>query len=186
MGIGPLKLNWMSLSTAVIVWHPDRGEVTACPIGRILHEELSQKERGGKHPWVPTGNAFLGFRLEPNLILLNWQNRFYLLDSRVEVTDDDIRRSFALHARRFGEADQNAEIIFEYPVSRKWRIDDIGRFRVGSINGDWFPVRAGAEGRFLHASGDGNRALVVEDFERGGQDTVWTGYQIQEKDIRTV
>jgi hypothetical protein len=176
----------MDLDHAVIVWHPDRGEVTACPIGRIVYEELTQRQRGAQNPWVPTGNTFLAFRLETNLLLLNWQNRFYLLDSRVEVTDDDIRRSFASHARRFGDADQNADVLFEYPASKKWRMDDIGRFRIGGIAGDWFALQAGAEGRFLHATGEGNRALVVEDFDSRGQDTVWTGYQIQEKDIRAL
>jgi hypothetical protein len=181
-----VRLHWMNLENAVIVWHPDRGEVTACPIGRIVYEELTQRQRGAQNPWVPTGNTFLAFRLETNLLLLNWQNRFYLLDSRVEVTDDDIRRSFASHARRFGDADQNADVLFEYPASRKWRMDDIGRFRIKGIDGDWYALQTGAEGRFLHASGEGNRALVVEDFDSRGQDTVWTGYQIQEKDIRAL
>jgi hypothetical protein len=180
----PLKLGWMNFEEAVTVWHPDRGEVTACAFGRILYEELTQRQRGAENPWVPTGSTFLGFRLEANLILLNWQNRFYLLDSRAEVTDDDIRRSFASHARAFGAADQNAKVVFEYPASKKWRIDDIGRFRVGDINGEWFPAEVGATGRFLHASGEGSRVLVVEDFDGGGQDSVWTGYRIKEQDVQ--
>jgi hypothetical protein len=41
----------------------------------------------------------------------------------------------------------------------------------------------GATGRFIHAAGEGERALVVEDFQFGGQDTIWTGYRIQESDV---
>jgi len=42
----------------------------------------------------------------------------------------------------------------------------------------------GTIGRFIHASHQ-NRILVVEDYQSGGagQDTLWTGYQIQKSNI---
>jgi hypothetical protein len=183
---GSQRLAWIKLGEPVTLWHPERGELTVCPLGRIVYQELTQRQRGPQNPWLPTGNAFLSFRLEERLVLLNWLNRFYLLDSRLEVTDDDIRRSFAPHARKFGDADQNALVEFEYPSSVKWRVDDIGRFRLSSVSGEWFPVEVGAEGRFLHASGEGSRALVVEDFDSGGRDVVWKGYLIGEDEIRGI
>jgi hypothetical protein len=149
----------------------------------VIYEELWQETRSG--PWVPTGNAFAGFRLEGNCFLLNWQNRLYLLDESQAISDADIRRDFAPYAHRFGQSDQTATVIFEYPPGR-WRIDDIGKFRVRIVEGEGIGFRPGAMGRFIHASGEGGRALVVEDYESGGggQDTVWRGYQIQEKDVQ--
>jgi hypothetical protein len=177
-------LSWVQSESVVIVWHPSRGEVNACPTGRILYEELTQKGRPPQATWVPTGGRFLGFKLEPSLLLLNWQNRYYLLDSLASATDDDIRRDFAPHAKRFGQSDQKAEVLFQYPAGTTWKIDDIGKFRVAEIAGDWSPTPAGATGRFIHASGEGGRALVVHDFEGGGPDSVLRGYRIAEGDIR--
>jgi hypothetical protein len=178
------RLGWIELGDAINVWHPKRGDLTLVVLGRVVHEELTQHQRGLQFPWVPTGNLFLGFRLEDSIELLNWQNRYYLLDSRTEVSDDDIRRNFATPARIFGDADQNARVEFRYPESTAWHIEDIGRFRIARIDGEWFPLDVGASCRFLHASGEGNQALVVEDFLSGGRDVTWTGYSIQEKDIR--
>jgi hypothetical protein len=179
-------LSWIRQDTAVIVWHPERGEVTACPIGQVEYQELTQRERGVHNPWVPTGGIYRGFRLEPELLLLNWQNRFYLLDSRELLTDDDVRRDFVKPAQRFGASDQAAEVTFQLADSTRWKIDDIGRFRISKVSGEWYPAAIGSTARFLHASADGERALVVEDFEGGGQDTLWRGYRVQERDIRSL
>jgi hypothetical protein len=135
---------------------------------------------------VPNGNVTCGLRLASGWFLLQWQNRIYLLDECREVSDDDIGRDFASHARAFGQADQKAVVTFEYPPSTIWRIEDIGKFRVREVSGRSPSVVVGATGRFIHAAGDGGRALAVEDFQFGGQDTVWTGYRIQESDVRGV
>jgi hypothetical protein len=66
-----------------------------------------------------------------------------------------------------------------------WHIDDIGKFRVEEVAGEALAMRPGGVGRFIHASGDGGRALVVEDYEgAGGQDTAWIGYQVEAADIK--
>jgi hypothetical protein len=134
---------------------------------------------------VPTGNVFLGFWLEGGMFLLHWQNRFYLLDDSVQVSDADIQRDFLPHARKYAQSDQTAEVHFAYPPAM-WRIDDIGKFRIESVDGQSLAFSPGSTGRFIHASGDSGRALVVEDYEGGGggQDTVWNGYQITEEDIK--
>ena len=177
------RLGWIDLGDAINVWHPERGNLTLSVMGRVVYQELTQHRRGVRFPWVPTGNLFLAFRLEENLVLLNWQTRYYLLDHRTEVSDDDIRRNFATPARTFGDADQNARVEFRYPESTLWHIEDIGRSRIARIDGEWFPLDVDNSCRFLHASGEGNRALVVEDFISGGRDLAWTGYRIQENDI---
>jgi len=43
-------------------------------------------------------------------------------------------------------------------------------------------------GRFIHASGADNRALVVEDYQSGsgGQDTAWTGWSIAWEDVSRI
>jgi len=63
-------------------------------------------------------------------------------------------------------------------------VDDIGKFRIDAVEGSTVDYLLQGLGRFIHASGDSQRALVVEDFEGGsGQDTVWIGYQIDENDV---
>ncbi len=169
----------------IYVQHPARGELMAHVLGRILYAELWQRSRGAQNPWVPTGNTFLGFWLEGDMFLLNWQNRVYLLDESDQLSDADIQRHFAPHARKFAQSDQTGDVYFAYPPA-SWHIDDIGKFRVETAQGEGLIFRPGAIGRFIHASGDGGRALVVEDYEGGGggQDTAWIGYQITEEQVR--
>ena len=81
-------------------------------------------------------------------------------------------------------ANQTAAVYFAYPPA-SWKIDDIGKFQIASVEGATLHARSGAIGRFVHASGDGNRALVVEDFEGGGgDDCAWIGYHLKEEDIK--
>lgn len=181
----PQKLGWIQVGQRIYVQHPVKGELMAHVLGRIVYSELWQQSRGPQSPWVPTGNVFLGFWLEGSLFLLHWQNRFYLLDEAVDLSDADIQTYFAPHARKFAQSDQTAEVYFSYPPAM-WKIDDIGKFRVDETEGEGLRFRPGATGRFIHSSGDSGRALVVEDYEGGGggQDTAWVGYQVQEEGIK--
>jgi hypothetical protein len=177
------KLDWIKLNDRIKVPHPVKGELTVHALGRILFTELWQASTGPQSPWVPTGNAFAGFWLEGEMLLLNWQNRFYLLDEHFEISDPEIQRDFLPHARKFAQSNQTADVYFAYPPA-SWHIDDIGKFDIASVEGAALNHRAGAVGRFIHASGDGNRALVLDDFESGAQDTVWIGYLLQEAQIQ--
>lgn len=181
----PQKLDWIRVGDRIYVNHPVKGEVMVHVLGRILYVELWQRTRGPQSPWVPTGNAFAGFWLEGNILLLNWQTRIYLLDESAQLSDPEIQRDFAPHAKKFAQSDQTAEVFFAYPPAM-WKIEDIGKFRVDEVEGEGFRLRPGAVGRFIHASGHENRALVLEDYEGGGggEDTVWTGYMIGEDAVR--
>lgn len=179
------KLDWVKVGGRIYVGHPVKGELMAHILGRIVYAELWQAQRGPQVPWTPTGNAFVGFWLEGGLFLLNWQTRFYLLDEAVQLSDADIQRDFLPHARKFAQSDQTADVYFSYPPAM-WHIDDIGKFRVDVVEGEGLNFCPGAIGRFIHASGDAGRGLVVEDYEGGGggQDTVWIGYQVAEDGIK--
>lgn len=182
------SLTKIQVGQRLRVQHPVQGELNVYVMGRVVFDELWQTSRGPQNPWVPTGNAYSGFWLETNLFLLNWQNRFYLLDERVPVSDTDIQRDFAAHARKFAQSDQTAEVLFSYPPTT-WKMDDIGKFRVRSFEGEGLTLTPGAVGRFIHASGSAQeegirRGLVVEDYEGGGQDTVWVGYLLESNDIQ--
>ncbi len=181
----PQTFNWIELGQRITVRHPVRGEMMAHVLGRILYAELWQRQRGPQIPWEPTGNAYLGFWLEGNMFLLNWQTRVYLLDESDQLSDADIQGTFAPHARKFAQSDQSADVYFAYPPAM-WHIDDIGKFRVEEIGGEGLRFQPGSIGRFIHASGDAGRALVVEDYEGSGrgQDTAWIGYQLAEDDVK--
>lgn len=179
----PQNLTRIQIGQRIKVRHPQQGELTLYVMGRITYQELWQQSRTPQSPWVPTGNSFYGFWLENNLFLLNWLTRFYLLEEGIPITDVDIQRDFAPHARKFAQSDQTADVYFAYPPA-SWHIDDIGKFRIQDVEGEGFRAGRGLTGRFIHASGDGQRALVVEDFEGAGQDMVWTGYQINAEDIK--
>lgn len=181
----PKKFAWIHLGQRITVQHPLKGELMAHVLGRIRYTELWQRRRDPQTPWTPTGNVFFGFWLEGDLFLLNWQNRVYLLDESTQLSDADIQRDFLPHARKFAQSDQTADVYFAYPPAM-WHIDDIGKFQVESTEGEGLHFRTGAVGRFIHASGDSGRALVLEDYESGGsgQDTVWIGYSTQEDLIR--
>lgn len=178
-----MKLDWMEIGQRIATQHPIHGLTLAHVIGRVHYIELWQHSRGAQVPWTPTGNTFLGFLLEGGTYLLNWQNRFYLLEGRDELSDADIQRYFQPYARQFAQSDQTADVYFSYPPAM-WHIDDIGKFRIGATEGEASLFRPGSVGRFIHASGDGGRALVVEDYESGGQDTAWNGYLLKEEDIQ--
>jgi hypothetical protein len=177
------KLDWIKVNDRITVPHPVKGALTEHVLGRILFTELWQTASGPQNPWVPTGNSFAGFWLDGEMLLLNWQNRFYLLDEHAEVSDPEIQRDFLPHARKFAQSNQTADVYFAYPPA-SWHIDDIGKFTIASVEGAALNHRAGAAGRFIHASGDGGRALVLDDFESGAQDMVWTGYLLQEAQIQ--
>jgi hypothetical protein len=179
------KLDWIRVGQQIRVHHAVKGDLSARVIGRILYAELWQQARGPQNPWIPTGSQFLGFWLDDRMFLLNWQNRFYLLDEAVDLSDVDIQQHFAPYARRFAQSDQTAEVIFAYPPA-SWRMVDIGKFRVLEAQGEGLRFNPGAVGRFIHAGGSEARALVVEDYEGGGtgRDTAWIGYSLNEDEIK--
>lgn len=182
------SLSHIQLGQRIRVRHPVQGDLTVYVMGQVIFDELWQTSRGPQSPWVPTGNAFSGFWLETNLFLLNWQNRYYLLDEMNPISDPEIQRDFLPHARKFAQSDQTADVYFSYPPTM-WHIDDIGKFRIRSTDGEGLRMSAGAVGRFIHASGSAQeanirRSLVLEDYEGGGQDTVWIGYLINDNDIQ--
>lgn len=178
------KLTGINVGQRIKVPHPVKGELTVHVLGRILYNELWQQSRSAQSPWVTTGNRFAGFWLDGEMLLLNWLNRFYLLDTNDPLSDTDIARDFAPHAKKFAQSDQTANVFFAYPPA-SWKIDDIGKFQIESVEGATLHARAGAIGRFIHASGDGGRALVVEDYEGGsGEDCAWIGYLLKEEDIK--
>jgi len=177
------KLTGVNIGQRIKVPHPVKGELTVHVLGRILYNELWQQTRSAQSPWVTTGNQFAGFWLDGEMMLLNWLNRFYLLDTNDPLSDSDIARDFAPHAKKFAQSDQSAAVYFAYPPA-SWKIDDIGKFQITSVEGATLHARTGAIGRFIHASGDGGRALVLEDYEGGGEDCAWIGYQLKEEDIK--
>jgi hypothetical protein len=180
------KLSGIKVGQRIKVPHPVKGELTVHVLGRILYNELWQQTRTAQSPWVTTGNQFAGFWLDGEMLLLNWLNRFYLLDTNDPLSDADIARDFAPHAKKFAQSDQAADVYFAYPPA-SWKIDDIGKFQIASVEGATLHARSGATGRFIHASGDGGRALVVEDYEGGGgEDCAWSGYHLKEEDIQPV
>ena len=180
----PAKWGDVEAGQSIRVLHPQKGQIDTTVAYRIYYGELWQERMTPDTPWTLTGNYYVGLGLGNNMFLMNWQSRFYLLDSRSPITDMDINRDFAPHARKFAASNQTEIVFFEYKANT-WRMDDIGRFRVEYCDGDNVKVSAGAVGRFIHA-GANNLALVVEDYQSGGKgiDTLWQGYKINEKDIQ--
>jgi hypothetical protein len=181
----PAKLGTLEIGKTVRVVHPQKGELTFRVRGRLLYTELWQASKGPNVPWTPTGNYYAGFALEPNAYLLNWQDRFYILEERRSLTDMDINRDFMPYAKQFAQSNQTAHVEIFYE-DRHWLIVDIGRFAVEFEDGEGSHLHKGAIGRFIHASQYGGMALVVDDFQSGGsggQDTLWKGFQIKETDI---
>ena len=179
----PAMFQNVRVGNRITVKHPVRGDLTVHVDGAVVYSELMQQGRQG--PWNASGNVYPAFWLEGALLLLNWQNRVYLLDENQQVSDADIQRDFLPHARKFAQSDQTADVYFAYPPA-SWKIEDIGKFRVDRVEGQGIRFRPGAVGRFIHAGGDGGRALVVEDYESGGggEDTIWTGYKIESNDVK--
>lgn len=181
----PAKLAALEVGRSLRVVHPQKGEQSYRVRGRLLFTELWQASRGPSVPWTPTGNYYAGFALEPNAYLLNWQERFYLLENRRALTDMDINRDFMPYARQFAQSNQTARVLFNYEAAR-WQMVDIGRFAIEFEEGEGLHLKKGAIGRFVHAASE-NQALVLDDFQSGGsggQDTLWRGWQIQEGDIK--
>jgi hypothetical protein len=115
---------------------------------------------------------------------MNWQSRFYLLDSQQPLTDMSINRDFAPHARKFAASNQTKSVSFPYQGAT-WEMFDIGRFRIEFAEGEGIRVGPGAVGRFIHANRNLD-VLVVEDYQSGGSglDTLWMGYQVEEESIQ--
>jgi hypothetical protein len=181
----PAKLGALEIGKDVKVVHPQKGEQIYKVRGRLLYTELWQAASGPAVPWTPTGNYFAGFALEPAALLLNWQDRFYILEERRSLTDMEINRDFVPYARQFAQSNQTAKVEFQYAGAR-WQMVDIGRFAIEFEDGEGCHLHKGAIGRFIHAGG-GGQALVVDDFQSGGsggQDTLWRGFQVNETDIK--
>ena len=181
----PSKLEGLQIGKDVKVVHPQKGEQVYKVTGWMLFTELWQASSGPTVPWTPTGNYFAGFALNPAAYLLNWQDRFYILDERRSLTDMDINRDFVPYARQFAQSNQTAKVEFQYAGGR-WLMVDIGRFAIEFEDGQGCHLHKGAIGRFIHA-GNGNQALVVDDFQSGGsggQDTLWKGFLVKETDIK--
>jgi hypothetical protein len=167
------------LGQNVVVKHPERGDVTGKIIGTIRYTELWQKVNSPSEPWAPTGNEYVAHWLG-NFLLYEWQNHVYLLDAYEALSDQDIQQNFLPYAKRYAQSDQTAKVSFAWPPA-SWTITDIGKFQVARAEGDGLRLNQGATGRFIHAEGADNRALVVEDYQSGsgGQDTAWTGWRVE-------
>jgi hypothetical protein len=174
------------IGQTITVNHPQRGAITGKILATIRYTELWQRVKSSSEPWVPTGNQFTAHWLG-NFMLYEWKENFWLLDQYDPLTDKDIATNFMPYAKRFGESNESADVYFAYPPA-SWKVTDIGKFSVQSAEGTGLRLTKGAVGRFIHASGDGGRALVVEDYQsgQGGQDTAWIGYQITWEDIQKI
>ena len=180
----PANFGDVQVGQSIRVAHPKQGSLTINVQERLYYGELWQKQIRPDVPWTLTGNYYVGLTLDQGLFLLNWQSRFFLLDSHTPITDMDINRDFAPYARQFASSNQTANVYFKHDGT-KWHIDDIGRFRIEYSDGDKPRVSPNAIGRFIHASNK-NQVLVVEDYQSGGggQDTAWVGWKIEWKDVR--
>jgi len=174
------------LGQNITVNHPKRGPITGKIVGSIHYVELWQRAKGPAEPWVPTGNQYTAHWLG-NFMMYEWKDGLYLLDEYEALTDQDIATHFAPYAKRFGESNETADVYFAFPPA-SWKMTDIGKFNVASVEGSGLRLSQSATGRFIHASGDGGRALIVEDYQSGsgGQDTAWIGYSIAWEDIQKV
>jgi len=179
----PARWGDIEIGNPVHIKHPKQGELVRSVVHRIYHGELWQTEMQKGVPWTLTGNYYVGLGLGDELYLLNWQSRFYILDSKSPLTDMDINQKFSQPAREFAASNQTRNVTFV--LETIWQMEDIGRYRIEFAEGESARVGAGAVGRFIHASHD-NRILVVEDYQMGGSglDTLWMGYQIKESDIK--
>jgi hypothetical protein len=166
------------LGQTITFEHPQRGTVTGKILGSITYTELWQRVNSPAEPWVPTGNSFAAHWLG-SFMLYEWQTRFYVLDEYQPLSDQEINTSFLPYAKRFAQSDQTAQVSFAWPPA-SWTIVDIGRFEVARAEGSGLRLNVGAVGRFIHARGADQRALVVEDYQsgQGGQDTAWIGYEL--------
>jgi len=176
------------LGQTLTVNHPQRGAmmITGKIIGSIRYNELWQRVKSPTEPWAPTGNTYTAHWLG-NFMLYEWKDRLFLLDEYEALTDKDIATHFAPYAKRFGESNETADVYFAFPPA-SWKMTDIGKFNVASAVGTGLRLNPNAIGRFIHAMGDGGRALVVEDYQSGagGQDTAWIGYEIKWEDVQAV
>jgi hypothetical protein len=182
----PANFGDIQVGQSIRVTHPKQGELTLAVRRRLYYGEMWQEHAGPNVPWTTTGTFFVGLMLERDLCVLNWQSRFFLLDSHNPLTDMEINRDFAPYARQFAASNQTADVRFRYK-DLAWHIDDIGKFRIEYCDGDGADVSPGSIGRFIHASA-GGEALVVEDYQSGGSgglDTLWRGYLIQSADIKS-
>lgn len=181
----PAEFGDVQVGQSLQVNHPKKGQLTLKVQRRLYYGELWQEHSGPNVPWTTTGTYFVGLTLDQDLFLLNWQSRFFLLETHSPLTDMDINRDFAPYARQFAASNQTADVRFRYE-SGTWHIDDIGKFRIEYCDGEGIDISPGSIGRFIHASSN-NEVLVVEDYQSGGSgglDTLWRGYGIQKTDIK--
>ena len=181
----PAYFGNLQVGQSIRVTHPKQGELTLAVRRRLYYGELWQEHTGPTVPWTSTGAYFVGLTLDRDLFLLNWQSRFFLLDSHSPLTDMQINHDFAPYARQFAASNQTADVRFNY-AGGAWRMDDIGKFRIEYCDGEGSDVSPGSVGRFIHAS-SGPDVLVVEDYQSGGSgglDTLWRGVSVQQSDIK--
>ncbi|HUI90053.1 MAG TPA: zinc ribbon domain-containing protein [Anaerolineales bacterium] len=182
----PANFGDVQVGQSVQVKHPKQGELTLTVHRRLYYGELWQEHGGANVPWTTTGTYFVGLTLDRDLFLLNWQSRFYLLESHSPLTDMDINRDFAPYAHQFAMSNQTGDVRFRY-ANENWKMIDIGKFRIEYCEGEGAQISPGSVGRFIHAT-NGNDVLVVEDYQSGGSgglDTLWKGLIFQQSDIKT-
>jgi hypothetical protein len=181
----PANFGDVQVGQQLRIKQPTQAQLTVTVQRRLYYGELWQERMGPNVPWTPTGAYFVGLTLDRDLFLLNWQSRFFLLESHSPLTDMAINRDFAPYARQYAASNQTANVRFSY-AGATWHIDDIGKFRIEYCDGEGSAVSIGSIGRFIHASND-KGVLVVEDYQSGGSgglDTLWRGVALQQSDIQ--
>jgi hypothetical protein len=180
----PSRWGDVDVGQPIRITLPTEGPLNLSVRSRVYYGELWQAQMKPNIPWTLTGNYYVSLELDAPYFLINWQERFFLITSYSPLTDYDIQTYFAPYARRFAASNQTKDVWFHYPQT-SWHIDDIGKFRIEYTDGKIAKGDPGAVGRFIHASNK-ETVLIVEDYESGGrgQDTVWFGVKIEEKDIK--
>ena len=182
----PRPQTWsdVQIGQAIQLRHPVQGQLNLSIVHRTYYGELWQIKMRKDVPWTLTGNYYVGLGLTGGIFLLNWQSRFYVLDAQQSLSDMSINYDFTPYARKFAASNQTAKVNLEYQQTM-WQITDIGRFRIEYTDSGEFHASPGALCRFMHARQiRSDRILIVEDYQSGGQDTLWIGYEIRENDIR--
>ncbi len=181
---GPEKWDNIEIGQTVLVKHPQRGDLNLTVVNRTFYGELWQKQMRPDVPWTLTGHYFVRLGFAGGASALNWQSRFFFLETEYALTDQDINRDFASYARQFAASNQTKTVRMPYKDAY-WTISDIGKFRIEFVEGEGAKVQPRAAGRFIHFDSN-ERAMVLEDYQSGGNglDRVMIGCQISEDQIK--
>jgi hypothetical protein len=141
---------------------------------------FGRKQYGGSQDWKRSGENWDGIICKgpasfsrTDILILNVGNAGYLFRKRVPMGAEESNK-YRPFARQFASKDQTPGSVFMPYKENTYNLQDIGMWNIEGKDADGH-IPENMLARWILASNDAGKAILIEDETEGTADSVWVG-----------